>query len=679
MVSPSSNELTQDGETIRVESKVMALLVALSERPGETVSRDDLLNEVWPDVVVNPDTLSRSVSKLRHALGDDAQAPQYVETIPKRGYRLLVRPQALAVPPPVIAEPLSAPPISSPSHRTLAWVGIGVGIVIVVGLMWALLHNRQVPLPAYSTEPLTTAPGIERDPAIGSSGQIVYASLYRDSTSYDLFIRTPSATQAQRLTSGPAHDRHPVFSPDGQEVAFLRCEAPFVCQIYTTPVVGGTPQRLTDKSVAPYGLTWSPDGTTLAFVERDSVTAPYRVTLLNRAARTRTRITEPPAESVGDLLPRFTPDGQSLLFIRHTQDATEDLFMVDLGTQRAEPITTLHTRIVGYSWTANQDALLLSTRSGHTPALWQVAMPSREARQLVLPRQDLGNLTASGNRTIAEVWSLETNIWSLDTEQGQEPQPAIQSTAVDHQPALSPDGQRIAFVSTRSGNSELWRASRDGSQALRLTELDGQIGAPHWSPDGQTIVFEYQSSEQADLYRIHADGGGATALTLDSAYDLAPRWTPGGRWILFGSDRDGGWNIWKITAQGDSLQQVTTDGGFAAAQAEDGTVFFMRYLEDGLWHIPPGSTTPVRFLEQPAALDWGNWALTTTGLVFLERGPAEDRLVHYDRTTEVLAELGYVEAVPTREPGISVTPDGRFIIYAQQERVESDLVWLTAQ
>lgn len=653
----------------------MALLVVLSERPHATVSRDELLSRVWPDVIVNPDTLSRSISKLRHALGDNAQAPLYVETIPKRGYRLLVVPKAVESP--ALARAQTPPPTGS--FNLTAAAGIGLGVLVLAGMVWALAQAWQAPLPVYTAQPLTTAPGIERDPAIGPEGQIVYAGRHRDSTTYDLFIRTQTATQAQRLTGSTANDRHPVFSPDGQTIAFLRCETLFTCHLYTTPIVGGAPQQLTEKSVAPYGLTWGPDGSMLAFVERDSVAAPYRVTLFDRSTRTRTRLTEPPLESVGDLWPTFDPDGQSIVFIRHTQDATEDLFAVDLTTLQTQPITSLRTRIAGYSWAHTGNALLLTTRSGSISALWQVDLPSGDASPLVLPAQDIGNLTTGNERAIAERWSLETNIWSLDRTELALPQPAIQSTAVDHQPALSPDGQRIAFVSTRSGSSELWTANRDGSQALRLTDLEGQIGAPHWSPDGQTLVFEYQNSDQADLYRVNADGGVPTSLTFDSAYDLAPRWTPDGKWVLFGSDRDGSWNIWKVRAEGDSLHQVTTDGGFAAAQSQDGTVFFMRYLEDGLWQITPDNPTPTRVLDQPAALDWGNWAITKSGIVLLERNPAENHLVFYDLTSNTRTPIAEVINVPTREPALSVTPDGRFVVYAQQERVESDLVWLVAQ
>jgi TolB-like protein/DNA-binding winged helix-turn-helix (wHTH) protein len=83
------NELLRGGEVVRLEPKVAELLAYLAGRPGEVVGREELLAAVWPGVVVGDDALTQAVIKLRKALGDDAHAPKYIETIPKRGYRLV--------------------------------------------------------------------------------------------------------------------------------------------------------------------------------------------------------------------------------------------------------------------------------------------------------------------------------------------------------------------------------------------------------------------------------------------------------------------------------------------------------------------------------------------------------------------------------------------------------------
>lgn len=89
LVESRLNAVTRDGLTLRLEPKVMQVLVQLAERAGEVLSKDQLLETVWVGTYVTEDVLTRSVSELRRALADDVRAPRFIQTIPKRGYRLI--------------------------------------------------------------------------------------------------------------------------------------------------------------------------------------------------------------------------------------------------------------------------------------------------------------------------------------------------------------------------------------------------------------------------------------------------------------------------------------------------------------------------------------------------------------------------------------------------------------
>ncbi|HMH01386.1 MAG TPA: transcriptional regulator, partial [Terriglobales bacterium] len=89
LVRPSLNSISQNGTSDRVERKVMEVLVCLAEHSGEAVPKEKLLQTVWPDTFVSDDVLKRSVSELRRVFGDDAHESRIIETIPKRGYRLV--------------------------------------------------------------------------------------------------------------------------------------------------------------------------------------------------------------------------------------------------------------------------------------------------------------------------------------------------------------------------------------------------------------------------------------------------------------------------------------------------------------------------------------------------------------------------------------------------------------
>lgn len=94
-VDPNLGTITRGAETIRLEPRTMRLLVSLSERAGEVVSSDDLLDRVWPNVIVTPDSVYQAVAALRRLLGDDPKNPRYVVTVPKQGYRMVAKIGAL--------------------------------------------------------------------------------------------------------------------------------------------------------------------------------------------------------------------------------------------------------------------------------------------------------------------------------------------------------------------------------------------------------------------------------------------------------------------------------------------------------------------------------------------------------------------------------------------------------
>src|ERR1700719_2853284 len=90
-VHPSSGQISRDGEAVRVEVRTLRLLLSLAEHAGEVVSIEDLLTQVWPEVIVSPDSVYQAVASLRRLLGDDPKQPTYIETVPRLGYRMVAK------------------------------------------------------------------------------------------------------------------------------------------------------------------------------------------------------------------------------------------------------------------------------------------------------------------------------------------------------------------------------------------------------------------------------------------------------------------------------------------------------------------------------------------------------------------------------------------------------------
>jgi len=143
LVTPDLDELQRGDERVRLEPKAMEILVLLANRPGEPVSRDELLSGVWPGVLVGDDSLTQAVTKLRKALGDDPRSPSYIETISKRGYRLVAPVEA---PHGVSAEQVSPGTWISQSWRAVVAGALLTSVILVGYVLWATSEKSGPPV-----------------------------------------------------------------------------------------------------------------------------------------------------------------------------------------------------------------------------------------------------------------------------------------------------------------------------------------------------------------------------------------------------------------------------------------------------------------------------------------------------------------------------------------------------
>jgi DNA-binding winged helix-turn-helix (wHTH) protein/TolB-like protein/Tfp pilus assembly protein PilF len=159
----TTNELGRGGETVRIEPKAMEVLMVLAQHAGEVISREKLLADVWAGVVVGDEALTQSIIKLRRAFGDNPRAPAYIETISKRGYRLIAR----------VGSAAPAEAAAAPTRRRGRWAAVAAAVVLALGAAAAYFGQSVLPVPsaAPDAEPLTltvlpfetVGPGVEQN------------------------------------------------------------------------------------------------------------------------------------------------------------------------------------------------------------------------------------------------------------------------------------------------------------------------------------------------------------------------------------------------------------------------------------------------------------------------------------------------------------------------------------
>ena len=160
-------------------------------------------------------------------------------------------------------------------------------------------------------------------------------------------------------------------------------------------------------------------------------------------------------------------------------------------------------------------------------------------------------------------------------------------------PAWSPDGRKIAFVSRRDGNSEIYVINADGSGQENLTQHPARDSHPSWSRDGRKLAFVSRRDGNSEIYVMNADGSAQENLTRQPANDSHPSWSPDGRKLAFVSRRDGNSDIYVMNADGSGLRNVTRapSNDLDPAWSPDGrAIAFVRQIQKKC--APNSSDTP---------------------------------------------------------------------------------------
>jgi Tol biopolymer transport system component len=345
---------------------------------------------------------------------------------------------------------------------------------------------------------------------------------------------------------------------------------------------------------------------------------------------------------------------------------------------------TYHGQLFGLDWTADGRRIVYASGTEGSTSLWTIPASGGARERLTVTGENATSLSISrsGNRLVYERDVKDSDIWRIpgpnSSDKKSSPSRFIASTQPDLEPQFSPDGTKIVFSSSRSGNYELWVCDREGRNPVQLTSFNGpELGSSRWSPDSRWIAFESPTAGDEDIYVISADGGRPRRLTGGLTNNVRPSWSRDGRWIYFGSNRSGDWQIWKESALGGAAVQVTrAKGGREAFESLDGKfVYYAKLDAPGIWKVPVAGGEETRVLDRGGQ---SVWALTDQGICFFDLGGSTGpALKFYNFATgkvALLREFSKDTRVDTDSTVLTVSPDGRWILYTQFDHAGSNLM-----
>jgi serine/threonine protein kinase len=579
-----------------------------------------------------------------------------------------------------------------------ALAGIATVALAAIAAFGLWLGRRSPPAPEAPlvATPLTSNPGSEIQPSFSPDGnEVAFAWDGEKQDNFDIYRKLIGPGEPLRLTRDPADDLSPAWSPDGRSIAFLRQPQKGRPGVWLIPALGGTERRVAELGTTPgtwdifnSGLAWTADSLWL-IVSDEPEGEPPGLFLLSPETGEKKRLTSAPKPGYGDWDPALSPDQRALAFVRQVFEGSADIHLLSLGPglkpgSSPERLTLESRDAASPAWTPDGAELLFSQGNWLSERqTFRLTVGSRGAgvgsRRPVPVGTDATNLALShrSRRLVFSRKQHDTNVYRLELRgpgsSVGEPERLIASTRLDHCAEYSPNGDAVVFVSTRSGSEEIWVANADGSSPRQLTSMGGPLTSnPRWSPDGKTIVFDSRREGSSDLYLVSPDGGAPRRLTDHPGSEAEARWSRDGRWIYFGSGRTGRGEVWKIAAGGGEPIQVTRNEGRCPSESPDGRwLYYAKGPAPGaeLWRAPLSGGEETRILD---GLSYGyNYVATDQGIYF----------VRASQTLELhFFDLSVGRAKPlllTRGAwglGLSLSTDGRWLIFSQQDAVGADLI-----
>jgi len=580
-----------------------------------------------------------------------------------------------------------------PEFRGRRWpivAAVALLVIVVAGLAWYLLRHRTAASTELHGGAVTT---YEISPSLSPDGTRVAFAWDRDQEGkYDIYVRPATGGASLRLTADGGSKSNPAWSPDGSQIAFVKHNA----GVFLVSSSGGAERKVSSSSLQS-SIAWMPDGKSLALAERTSDQEPDRVVLVSLASGERRRLTAPAAGTLGDHDPAVSPDGKNMCFVRWlAASGASDLYIMSVSGGDPRRLTSDGVWIYNPVWTPDGREIVFSWNRSGGQNLWRIPAVGGKPKRLDFVQGEVRSAAfsrLSPDKSVRMSYStsvFDDNIWGLDLTHGGEPKPVVASIARDWSPQFSPDGNRIAFSSDRSGSFEIWVSHADGSLPLQLTSFGaGIVESPRWSSDGKRIAFAALLDTNAanftphinrHVYVVKAEGGIARRLTSERGEEGRPSFSQNGRWIYFRSDHSGSQQIWKAPADGGAAPiQLTRTSGFEAFESPDGTLLYFTKgrTQTGLWCMPVDGGAESAVVGGVHSSFWG---VANDGIFFVDYHADAARTAHKSvkffsfETRQVKDVASIDKEISNASPAFSVTRDARSILWTQIDQRGAQLI-----
>src|SRR5436190_728195 len=582
-----TQELRKQGVRVKLPRQSFQILQKLLERPGELVTRDELHQALWPgDTFVDFDHgVNNSVKRIRDALGDSPDAPRYIETLPRLGYRFVGSIDEVPVVPVPVVSSAAREEVGRPARWRWRFFLLVLALALVlagIARQWFFLRVKES-VPVMEVVPLTGVIGKQNLASFSPDGKLVAFSETNAEVRSAITLLSLAEHSTRRLTSPPVEhiDSQPAFSPDGKTMAFVRTSGPgAVDDLFLVPIEGGVPRRLSFDNREIYG---------------------------------------PPA---------WTEDGRHLIF-SSARAGLQSLWRLPAagGDPRAEAEASTNAYYPAISTKAHR---LAYTRRINNNNIWQLTLKDRRHGQrkasILIAAQGFAShpqFSPDGTKIAFESdRSGYPEIWVCNRD-GSDPAQITAMRGLEGTPRWSPDGRSLAFDFRPKEHSEIYVVEVPGGAPRQMTTVPGANNVvPSWSQDGQWVYFASRGGgKDFQVWKVPIQGGPAVQRRKKGGF--APREADDG--FLYYTKGFSIPGIWKVPYYG-GTEAAVLDTSDAPEWSE--------------WAVVPGGMYFVSSRSSPKAiLEFFDFATAGRTSISALDGETQGLAVSPDRKSILYAQL----------------------------------------
>lgn len=688
---------------VKVTPKVLAVLFELARHEGETVSRDTLLDTVWAETHPTPDVVKQAMLELRKAF-DSGEQNSIIETIPRLGYRLLVKtkysetldgltqpevePAGSAYDNPVISVMKTD---KNDKHRNNRWMWL-LGVVLAASfiLLWlrpdqaGKLDQLNISHPVDSKEItlsyrlLTSDLGVEGFPSVSPDGtRVTYNSSFGDPSKARLRIAATDGSGATWLNEkSQSNESFSMWSPDGSQIAYLNQNVDGDCEIIAKPVIGEGSRRIGScwKSIVQL-YDWSPDGRHIVLSQGPGPQNTMgQLASINITNQKYTVFSYSKLQKSRDYEPRYSPDGKYIAFRRGIQP-NMDLYLYDVQKNSATRLTNFNASLKGFSWTASGRHIIFSSNHAGQYDLYAYELEGKKKSRLGIADAANPSVSRKSNVLAFEKLRVKRTILKM-TEKGAE---AVlkPTTASEQGGKLSPDGGSLGFISNRTGYEELWvvTGSLKENNPVQLTRFNGfRISGIQWSPDGKKIILIAATDKASKLFEIDVNRKAVQMLMQDNIH-VKQAWYGKDSNEIFVSARSAGEAnvLWRLSNSGDGYTFKATSIPAEDFRYSSQYTLLIADIENKSLDIYDKNLKYIKTIKIPMRPMW--WQEKNGFIYFtavVEEGVGLHRFSLADNTVEKLMSLSSV-GLEWTHPWFDISKDEKSIYLTAVERDDTDI------